>query len=75
MPSERFMRHHYGASGYVAKVDDTLCENCGKPSQEHWAVNFADGPHVSGSVLVCPTAVFRLERDRLQGDPERHTTR
>lgn len=40
----------------------TRCENCGHPEGEHWALNYADGPMVSGTVLVCPTAVFRLQR-------------
>jgi len=44
------------------KTDDTICANCGKPSQEHYALNYSDWPMVGGSVLVCPTSVFRLQR-------------
>ena len=36
-----------------------LCEHCHLPKSQHWAVNYADGPHVSGVVLVCPTGVFK----------------
>ena len=34
------------------------CANCGKPADEHWAVNYANGQHVTASVLVCPTSAF-----------------
>ena len=44
------------------EVKPTICENCGCAEKEHWALNWADGQHVSGSVLVCPTATFRLQR-------------
>jgi hypothetical protein len=44
------------------RAKDEICENCGQPSQEHWALNYTDGPMVSGTVLVCPTAVFLLQR-------------
>lgn len=36
-----------------------VCQHCGYTYAEHFGVNFADGPHVSGAVLVCPTAVYR----------------
>jgi hypothetical protein len=38
-----------------------LCARCGIERGEHWALNFADGPHVSGTVLVCPTATFQSQ--------------
>lgn len=34
------------------------CARCGVPRERHWSVNFSDGPHVGGEVLVCPTATF-----------------
>ena len=43
--------------------DDLICGNCGKLSRDHWAVNHADGPFVGRTILVCPTAVFRLIRE------------
>jgi hypothetical protein len=41
---------------------DEICENCNRPSQEHYALNHADGAYVSMTVIVCPTSVFRLQR-------------
>lgn len=58
MPSEKFMRHHYGASGYVEQRPDDVCSRCQQTREQHFGLNFADGPHVSGAVLICPTAVF-----------------
>lgn len=59
MPNEKFMRQHYGASGHVAEQrPDDECSRCRQTREQHFGLNFADGPHVSGAVLVCPTAVF-----------------
>lgn len=42
-----------------------MCDNCGLPKREHWVTNFADGPHITGEVLICPDSVFRpFERGR-----------
>jgi hypothetical protein len=38
---------------------DSTCANCGKKSKDHLLVNYADGPHVGISVLICPAATFR----------------
>jgi hypothetical protein len=38
---------------------DAICHVCGHPAQDHFAVNYADGPHVTGVTLVCPTSVFQ----------------
>jgi hypothetical protein len=35
------------------------CGRCGRPQAEHWGVNYADGPHVSGPVFICPSATFK----------------
>lgn len=40
------------------RVEERDCARCGYPESQHWAVNFANGPLVSGTVLICPTAVF-----------------
>lgn len=58
MPSEKFMRQHYGASGHVEQRPDDVCSRCRQTREQHFGLNFADGPHISGAVLVCPTAVF-----------------
>ena len=42
------------------------CRHCGKPQQEHWGVNFSDGPHISGEVLVCPVSVFQPSEECIQ---------
>jgi hypothetical protein len=39
---------------------DEICENCGLPSQEHWALNYSNGAHVSTTVLVCPTGCISI---------------
>jgi hypothetical protein len=36
-----------------------VCTQCSRPAAEHWAVNFANGPFIGETVLLCPTAVFR----------------
>ena len=36
-----------------------LCARCGHPKESHWVLNHANGPYVSGDVLICPTAVYR----------------
>ena len=66
MPSERFMRHHYGASGYAEHRPDDVCSRCRQKREQHFGLNFADGQHVSGTVLVCPTSVFFKESEALQ---------
>jgi hypothetical protein len=50
---------------------DTVCQNCGRTSQEHWLTNYADGPHVGINILVCPSAVFKLQREPAPGRRER----
>lgn len=35
-----------------------LCEWCGRLRMDHWVVNYADGPFISGQTLICPTSVF-----------------
>lgn len=35
-----------------------VCQRCGHERHEHWIVNYAGGSHVSGGVLICPTAIF-----------------
>ncbi len=35
-----------------------MCGHCGRPASDHKLVNFADGPQVGESVLVCPTCTF-----------------
>jgi hypothetical protein len=39
-----------------------ICDRCGHPQNDHWVVNFSDGPHVGGPVWVCPTAIFKPTR-------------
>ena len=41
----------------------SIYKNCGKPQDEHYALNYADGPMVSGTVLVCPNSIYQLARD------------
>lgn len=52
------------------KGQDTLvekpCRRCGYGLREHYRVNYADGPHVSVGVLVCPTAIYEPGRKRRQ---------
>ena len=43
-------------------MPDAICARCGYSEAHHLALNYADGPHVSGSVLVCPTATFLLAK-------------
>lgn len=40
------------------------CTHCGQDQSVHWAVNYAAGPYASGTVLVCPTAVFKASEPR-----------
>lgn len=40
------------------RLETTACVNCGRPRNEHWLVNYADGPRIGASTLVCPTAQF-----------------
>jgi hypothetical protein len=93
--SERFMRHHYGASGYVPEQepcsdcesyqhvkklegdiarltptpktadgsDDPVCRRCTQRKSRHLLVNYADGPSIGASALMCPTAVFETNYD------------
>lgn len=39
--------------------ESEICHRCGRSSQDHYGLNFADGPQVGGVVLVCPTATFQ----------------
>jgi hypothetical protein len=36
----------------------TKCAECGLEKEKHALVNYADGPNVGASFLVCPTATF-----------------
>lgn len=38
------------------------CTHCGCPPDEHYVVNFADGPMISGNVLICPTAIYEATK-------------
>ena len=40
--------------------DKKLCARCGHDEDAHYALNLANGPYVSATVLVCPTATFKL---------------
>ena len=40
-----------------------VCAHCGRVLADHYSVNYADGPHISGPVLICPTSVFKEESD------------
>jgi len=55
-------------------VPAVICENCGKPADEHWAVNYANGPHITGSVLVCPTSVFVVHKPMVLSRGQGETT-
>jgi hypothetical protein len=37
---------------------DAVCANCRKALRLHYSFNYADGPFVGQSHLVCPTSVF-----------------
>lgn len=37
---------------------DTKCARCGHAQHLHALVNYADGPFVGQSALVCPTSLF-----------------
>jgi hypothetical protein len=39
-------------------IKSPKCVRCGHMRHQHMSLNFADGPHVSGEVLVCPTAIY-----------------
>lgn len=43
----------------IADGGKALCANCGQPYNEHWAVNYSDGPRVGREALMCPTAIFK----------------
>ena len=42
----------------ATKAVDDICARCGHPQGDHWVLNHANGPYVSGDVLICPTSVF-----------------
>ena len=46
---------------------EQVCGHCGHKREDHWAVNFADGPHVGGVVSVCPTSVFTPSKRKVGG--------
>lgn len=35
------------------------CVRCGYAPESHALANFADGPHVGASVLICPFATYK----------------
>lgn len=39
-------------------IQSPVCVRCGHPRHQHYSVNYADGPHVSGETLICPTAIY-----------------
>lgn len=38
---------------------DRLCDRCRYPAHQHALVNYADGPLIGPTQLICPTALFR----------------
>ena len=47
------------------------CARCGFLKGSHWSLNFADGPHISGEVLVCPTATYKADWPDAKPEPEK----
>lgn len=43
-----------------------ICVRCGYFKMAHWLVNYADGPAIGISVLICPTATFGVADDALE---------
>jgi hypothetical protein len=43
----------------MSTLETRICVQCGYPRNEHWLMNFADGPHVGKAALVCPISLFR----------------
>lgn len=42
---------------------DAACSRCQAPKKEHYLVNYADGPHIGVSILICPTSTFEDSGD------------
>lgn len=42
----------------ASRSEQDVCAHCNCYRSAHYAVNFADGPMVSGTTLLCPTSVF-----------------
>ena len=77
MPNERFMRHYYGASGYVPPKTDTNMIKCAKVISLHWeerkeAVQEAtlEVEHPNGDIQLFVISVIRMT-DRISGEMKR----
>src|SRR4026209_1191777 len=69
-PRIRRARHRSEAERMAKKKTDPAPEDgsdrCLYQRKDHWALNYSDGPMVSGVGLVCPTATFiAFNRDKL----------
>jgi hypothetical protein len=40
------------------------CEHCGRYAKDHLLVNYADGPLIGRSELICPTSTFKQQQKR-----------
>ncbi len=39
---------------------DDACMHCNRQQSDHRLANYADGPHIGPTFLVCPTSTFVL---------------
>lgn len=40
------------------QIAEARCHNCKEQRQLHYLANYADGPHIGKTFLVCPSATF-----------------
>lgn len=53
-------------------ADTAPCANCGKPRNQHWLVNYSDGPLIGKGAMMCPTAQFAAREQFVERESKSH---